>query len=351
MSQLTTYDNNQEASEGKRNADILLEAVAWGLQEKAEEIIERNRDVLLETGNVTDPAGRTFENITALQYALWALDWYMWTMLLKYLPERAIQEQVAESEYSPRMKQHGTHANWQNLIDFMEGFRERYSGYSPSRAQRMWIEWVGERQRLLPMHVLQEYFNPHRPFYPCPDFSVEGHRLERNIPSEITEALRKGVFNFGLVRYNTDKPSARNVCTEGGLETRSWSEWIWGGVPSTLARNEFERVRSILQYEIVALSELYTARMSQRDQLVKKLVMEFVLNARVIKNGEEGSLLFDVTDLNRLVLEYASGPPQKDVNLQPQRVDVNVIAVAVPAPANYSQLLDEKGNKGCCAIL
>ena len=52
----------------------------------------------LASGSVIDLSKRRFAKITAFQYALWAMDWHMWTMLLKYLPkpEAAAQAHALE---------------------------------------------------------------------------------------------------------------------------------------------------------------------------------------------------------------------------------------------------------------
>ena len=38
-------------------------------------------------GNVEDYSGRKFTNISAFQYALWAMDWNMWQSMLDALPQ------------------------------------------------------------------------------------------------------------------------------------------------------------------------------------------------------------------------------------------------------------------------
>ena len=66
----------------------LLQFVAEGEQDQAEALIQQDQNRLLHVGTVMDLSGREFKGITAFQYALWAMDWHMWTMIKKYLPEK-----------------------------------------------------------------------------------------------------------------------------------------------------------------------------------------------------------------------------------------------------------------------
>ena len=69
-----------------------------GEQDQAEKIIKDNPSLLLSPGTVTDLSGREFKQITAFQYVLWALDWHMWKMLLKYMDTKEAALQFAELE-------------------------------------------------------------------------------------------------------------------------------------------------------------------------------------------------------------------------------------------------------------
>jgi hypothetical protein len=108
----------------------------------------------------------------ALQYALWALDWHMWTMLLKYIPQKDIAEQIAQSERGLWVPQHGVTANWENLIQALNQFVSEVRSNKPYDVYKQtWIKQVGVAQLLLPAHVINEYCHPRRPFHPAPDFS------------------------------------------------------------------------------------------------------------------------------------------------------------------------------------
>lgn len=93
-----------------------LRLVAEGEQDKAEAVLKNNLDLALIPGEVTDLSKRTFTGITGFQYAVWALDCRMWTMIRKYLPDEAAREQAKGFETGFWVKTHGVHANLNNLI-------------------------------------------------------------------------------------------------------------------------------------------------------------------------------------------------------------------------------------------
>ncbi len=152
-----------------------LKAVAEGEQDKAEAMLKQNPALALTPTDVTDLSKRTFKNITALQYALWALDWHMWTMLLKYIPQKEASEQIAQiaqSEQGLWIPQHGVTANWENLIQALNQYVSEVRSKKPYHVySQTWIKQVGGAQLLLPAHVINEYCHPTRPFDPVPDFS------------------------------------------------------------------------------------------------------------------------------------------------------------------------------------
>ena len=69
-------------------------------------MLKDNAELALASGDVTDTAGRTFKNITGFQYAVWALDWKMWTMIQGYLPSDAAREQAKGFSDGEWVKEH-----------------------------------------------------------------------------------------------------------------------------------------------------------------------------------------------------------------------------------------------------
>ena len=156
----------------KNDVKKFLTFVAEGEQDKAEAMLQNNPALVLVPGDVADLSKRTFKAITGFQYAVWALDWHMWTMIQKYLPDKAAREQAKGFETGSWVKRHAIHARWllDNLLKaydntFCAG-RQSYS-YTDDSSQicRAWVEQVGGAQLLLPAHVVNEYCHPTRPFY------------------------------------------------------------------------------------------------------------------------------------------------------------------------------------------
>ena len=104
----------------RRTWSQLLRYVAEGEQDEAEKLIEGNKNLLLHAGTVTDLSGREFKGITAFQYALWAMDWHMWTMIQKYLPEEAQREQFEVLE--TKGTAHGKHFSLQPLTGALQTY-------------------------------------------------------------------------------------------------------------------------------------------------------------------------------------------------------------------------------------
>jgi len=149
-------------------ADVaqLLIWVAEGEQDKAEAMIKAKPALLLHRGEVTDLSGRKFENITAFQYAVWALDWHMWTMILKYLPPAEQKAQAEQFETGAWVKTHGVTADKliQNLVTALQKYIDNYSGWSYEKRGEHWVKQVGGAQLYLPAHVINEYCRPDRSF-------------------------------------------------------------------------------------------------------------------------------------------------------------------------------------------
>jgi hypothetical protein len=142
-------------AESTVNAKVaaLLQHVALGEQEEAERILKADPTLLLRTGEVTDYSGRTFKHITAFQYALWALDRHMWTMILKYLPPEEAAKQLRDHVDNKKAYKdmHG------DYYDFaLVGALQTYSVCILEQRSTQWGK-VGEAQFLAPAHVANEY--------------------------------------------------------------------------------------------------------------------------------------------------------------------------------------------------
>ncbi len=144
----------------------LLQFVAEGEQDKAEALIQKDKNLLWHAGPVKDLSGREFKQITAFQYALWAMDWHMWTMIQKHLPKEAQAEQLQALE--TKGTAHGKHFNLQELTDALQVYVDNAAKWNyDQRAETQWCK-VGVAQNKLPAQVVNEYCRGDRPFEPCP---------------------------------------------------------------------------------------------------------------------------------------------------------------------------------------
>ena len=155
-----------------------VQHVALGQQDEAEAMLKQNPRLSLGQGTCTDHAGRTFKDITGFQYALWALDWHMWDMILPYLSSvdsDAAREQFEHQESVTSASGHGARYHYQELLDALQTYIDRfpalYSASNWDELERLWIRGVGGAQSRTVAHVAQEYCHPDRPFDPVPDFT------------------------------------------------------------------------------------------------------------------------------------------------------------------------------------
>lgn len=162
-----------------------LRLVAEGEQDQAESMLKKNPHLALASGSVTDLSKRLFSNITGFQYALWAMDWHMWRMIVRYLPreEAAMQLEVLEENGT----EHGQHFNLNVLIEALEDYIKNYEAWYKANAwekmEAHWCQEVGGAQLLLPAHIINEYCRPDRSFDPCPSFTEETLPRTRNFHS------------------------------------------------------------------------------------------------------------------------------------------------------------------------
>ena len=193
----------------------LLRYVAEGEQDKAEALIQTDKNLLLHAGTVRDLSGREFKPITAFQYALWAMDWHMWTMIQKYLPQEAQAQQLQELE--TKGTAYGKHFSLQGLTGALQTYVDNAEKWNyDQRAEDQWCKKVGGEQKLLPAHVVNEYCRADRPFEPCP--SEWESKLPRSVALSVWDSTQSkrvdGAWfippsskdglglNYAFLRYN-----------------------------------------------------------------------------------------------------------------------------------------------------
>jgi len=245
---LLTMTSFKEDPEVTRETEFLIHVVR-GEQRQAEKMLKKERHLALASGTVTDHADRTFYNITGFQYAVWALDWHMWSMIQKYLPEEAAQFQAQGFTTGPWVEQQGVQANWQNLLDAYEYYLVNYSKlYNASKwteLHNIWLIQIGGGQRKLPMHVFHEYCHPDRSFDPVPDFKGP---LPRSLP-----------YWFSLDSIG----SSYCIFRCAAFQPKMWS----GTMHKPVAKAMYHYT-----CDWNALTQLASTRSEQREKLVAELV-------------------------------------------------------------------------------
>ena len=194
-----------------REVAVFLKLVVSGKQNEAEEALRKNAALARESGDVTDHANRNFTNITGFQYAVWALDWHMWKMILKYLPKDVATAQAQTIETGPWVRQHGVVVSWDVLLRELHTYIDNYKRWGTTQYHPQWTRVIGGAQKLLPIHVLQEYCHPDRSFDPTPSFKEQEFPRKLDIDiSKLGEGGHKGgvgrgsddycrvVWNFGM---------------------------------------------------------------------------------------------------------------------------------------------------------
>ncbi len=163
-----------------------LHHVVRGNHEAVVMMLENNPYLILIRGQVKDLSGREFTNISGFEYCLWALDKHMWKKMLDCVPKTEEGERikaVLRTHYQ-KIKEHGvtytlhgvtkdhmpeTTSRTENHFDFNSTIIKKLQEYINTVNHKKWVQGVGGAQRLLPVHVVREYFSD-TPFYPVPTF-------------------------------------------------------------------------------------------------------------------------------------------------------------------------------------
>ena len=170
----------------------LLRFVVRGKQEKANGLLYKHPELLLKRGTITDYSGRTFKNITAYEYAYWALDTHMCRMLERHMDANTAtimhQRCLDIDKNGLTYEQRGVvieHSRHFDLTPLKSALQDYVVGYDNWSRTRNWPEgvaaWmaVGMVQRDVPVHVANEYCRRDRSFHPRPAFNEE--TLPRNL--------------------------------------------------------------------------------------------------------------------------------------------------------------------------
>ncbi|WP_131743539.1 F-box protein [Legionella gratiana] len=181
----STYQLFKSDSSNHINSMLLnrfLGHVVRGEHYAVERMLKLRPDLLYRQSKVRDLSGRTFENISGFEYAMWALDKHMWTKMLDCLPKTEEGEKikvVLRTQYQ-RIKETGVTYEHHGVItqtpekhfDFEGTIIKELQENVDKDDDNQWRTGVGSAQKLLPIHVVYEYCSD-TPFYPVPDFKEQ----------------------------------------------------------------------------------------------------------------------------------------------------------------------------------
>ncbi|MDP3269694.1 MAG: hypothetical protein Q8M40_11720 [Legionella sp.] len=149
----------------------LLNHVACNNSVQVNRLLAKYSDLWSGRGTVKDCSERVFNNISAFEYAVWAKDSVMLAHMLNSIPpgERANVYPILWSQYEA-VKASGvsyvfngvtiteSHINVENtLIDALSNFLFLYKNNMKSESAEYWVNSVGRSQKLMPLHIVDEY--------------------------------------------------------------------------------------------------------------------------------------------------------------------------------------------------
>ena len=172
-----------------------LQLVAFGQQNKAKIAFlqlglkqeEKQQALLRNPGTFTDYSGRTF-HCTAYEYAYWAKDKHMCRMLEELMNEKTkammlkrceeIERIGLTYEQSGKKVENSKHFDFTQLKVAVQNYANK--SYESHEARQQAWRIIGQAQRELPVHVINEYCRQDRSFEPVPNFD------EENLPRVLT---------------------------------------------------------------------------------------------------------------------------------------------------------------------
>ncbi|QEY51977.1 F-box protein [Legionella longbeachae] len=171
-----------------------LHYVVRGEHEAIKLMLHKDISLIFKKSSVTDCSGRVFEKISGFEYALWALDKHMWTIMLECISKNEEDKDERNKVVAKLIAQYNKvhsdgvtyrhngktsiekHFDFENTI-IKELQTQVDSIYGPGAINwgvidNQWRVGVGGAQKLLPLHAVYEYCSEEA-LYPLPKFNAQ----------------------------------------------------------------------------------------------------------------------------------------------------------------------------------
>jgi hypothetical protein len=297
---------------------LFLKHVVYGEQDKVKEMLKNNVSLVLSSTNFDDCANIHFTQVTALQYAVWALDYNMWTMFEEHIinclgdaaddiikkqlkpftenqegidikkpkeNKNSDQDEKTENSNEKSKKNEEIEALIQALTKLIEDYDQL--------CYDSWYE-VGKQQRLLPTHVIKEYIRK--------DKTLVSISEERFVEKNDFISIERTDFNSWYEGTSNSSGKYFAHTRGGGAVVRSWNpkNWlikIFKVIADTgvLAKIKITRdMKSILKGDLEAIKLLLERR---NAKLVKFIDKYYENEANSVNVEEQARLAVDqITD-------------------------------------------------------
>lgn len=257
---ITGHDETQvQVCDDKSQIDAFLNHIVSGRQSQAESLLLTNPALAMQSGQIIDLSGRVFEDITGMQYSLWALDWNMWTMIAKYLPDAfVLYEQIKHIPTKKWAQLYGETFSSQTLVHAYQIVIDAWGGKLGSEISDLFIAQVGRAQLLTPSHAIQEQYQRKRAFLPSAEFDAPAYLVRQE------NLLVK-------IKHRSGHVALHSLCTPGSI-----------GCRGDKAKQHLEETRD-------AFISLFDVRSKQRTSFINQINQKMEINPflRHIVAGEE----------------------------------------------------------------
>lgn len=188
-----TSKEQKELLQYELDKATFLDFVVRGEYDSVRAALKRNIRLLFYRNEVTDCSGRTFFEISGFEYALWAFDKHMWTLILECIPANEEGKEILgillmqynrlrEQGVSYRLNGHmitgESHFDLESTLihqlQLQVSYYLRTGGFpgeweSSNRINKLFVKGVGGAQKLLPMCIAKAYCSS-EPFSQTPAF-------------------------------------------------------------------------------------------------------------------------------------------------------------------------------------